>query len=276
LVIEPPDAADEERILATLSATVRWLRRQSDVYPDQIGVVGWYRGGGQALSLAANTPLQACVVCDGPLTDEPATLAGLRGTPFLGIFAGNETPQKLAAFQKSLTEAHLPHKILVYNGVRPNFMEPLKEQTYAHEAAEKAWVEIYEFLGKYVEDASQNSPGLPTAAKRVATIPDLMRAVNGTTGARGNLAKDLEQTPSTPQQWDRIRANAALLAETGTLLQAQSPRKGSHGDWRERAKAFTVSAEVITEAADRRDYSRARRGLEQLAACCAACHRSHR
>jgi len=35
-------------------------------------------------------------------------------------------------------------------------------------------------------------------------------------------------------------------------------------------------AESIVAAADRHDYAAARRGLQQLAAQCAACHNEHR
>jgi len=51
---------------------------------------------------------------------------------------------------------------------------------YSHQPAEDAWVEIYEFLGKHVEDASSERPrwAFESGSKPVATIADMMRAVN--------------------------------------------------------------------------------------------------
>jgi dienelactone hydrolase len=103
----------DELTLARLSAAVRWLRRRADILPNRMGVVGWSWGGEQALALAASTPFQACVICDGDVTDDPPIIAGLRGTAVLGVFAGNERiPQKgLPAFQKALSDSQIVYRI---------------------------------------------------------------------------------------------------------------------------------------------------------------------
>jgi dienelactone hydrolase len=274
----PSDPADEQT-LAELWAAVRWLRRRPDVLPERIGVVGWSRGGGQALALASATPLQACVVCDAPVPDGPVLLTGLRGTALLGLFAGAEpaTQKALPAFRKALAEVRIPYKIHVYDGAGAGFMGPPERKAYDREAADRAWVEVYEFLGKYVEDAPLDTgTAPPAAAPPVATIADVMRAVNEPTGVRGALIQALEQEPAGPRQWDRVRANAALVAEAGNLLQACTPRKGARDQWLEQAKAFTAAAETIVSAADRRDYRAAQRGLKELGERCAACHEQHR
>jgi carboxymethylenebutenolidase len=269
----------DEQTLAELSAAVRWLRRRPDVLPDRLGVVGWSRGGGQALALASAMRLEACITCDGPLAHEPALLAGLRGTPVLAIFGGKDeaTQKALPAFRRALTEAHIPHRIGIYDKVGPGFMGPPDSKTYAQAAADRAYVEIYEFLGKHVEGALQDAPSLPpVAGQAVATIADLMRAVNEPTGVRGVLIQALEREPATPKQWDRVRANAALIAEACGLLQGRTPPKGTRRDWAEQTRAFREAAERIVAAGDRRDYAGARRGLGELASRCAACHAHHR
>jgi dienelactone hydrolase len=273
----------DETTLAELSAAVRWLRRRPDVWPGRVGVVGWSRGGGQALALAAATPLQACVVCDGPLSDEPALLAGLRGTPVLGVFAGKgESARAVPAFAKALDRAGVPHRMVVFPGVGPGFMDPSDRRAYAEEQAERAHVEIYEFLGKYVEDAPQNTPlaapgaGPVQPARTFAAIADIMRAVNEPTGVRGTLMQALAARPANRQEWDRVRANAALVAEAGNLLRVRTPPRGSHAHWLGQVEAYTAAAASIVEAADRQDYDGARRGLRELSARCAACHRLHR
>jgi hypothetical protein len=156
-------------------------------------------------------------------------------------------------------------------------MGPPVEKTYANEAAGAAWFSIYEFLEKHVEDARPAAiASTQPAAGSVATIADIMRAVNAPAGLRGVLAKSLEQEPSSTKEWQRIRADAALVAESGVWLGAQSAPKGPAGSWKEQAHAYTAAAEAIVNAADQRDYPAARRSLAQLAGQCAACHLEHR
>ena len=118
--------------------------------PERVGVVGWGWGGGKALDLAANTPLQACVVCDGPVTDDPALVAGLRQTPVLGIFGGADANAVRArkAFLKVLDGAAVPNRVRVFEGAGTGFMGPPAGKAYIREAADRAFVEVYEFLGR--------------------------------------------------------------------------------------------------------------------------------
>ena len=122
----------EERALAKLSAAVRWLRRRPDVLPEAIGVAGWAQAGPRALALAGSMPVQACVICDGPISKDVALLAGLRGTPVLAIFAGKDGHiEAVPVFRKVLETARVPHKICVYEGVSSGFMEPRRTKAYA-------------------------------------------------------------------------------------------------------------------------------------------------
>ena len=73
-----------------------------------------------------------------------------------------------------------------------------------------------------------------------------------------------------------VRANAAIITEAGNLLRTRTPRKGSWNQWQEQVKAFTAAADRILEAEERQDYADASRGLQELAARCAACHKMHR
>jgi hypothetical protein len=154
-------------------------------------------------------------------------------------------------------------------------MGPPGTPAYVHDAAEQAWVDIYNFLEKHLEDARPAAPGAP-AFKSIATIADIMRSVNESAGLRGAVGKALEQEPKGPKQWQRIRANAALMAEAGQSLERLQPSSGPAGLWKEQAEAFTAGAEAIVHAADQRDYPAAQRALTQLAERCAACHAIYR
>jgi hypothetical protein len=256
------------------------LRRRPDVESERVGVVGWARGGEQALALAAATSVQACVVCDVPVPDDPAVLRGLRGTALLGLFGGKEPTlhKRLDKFRKALAEIDIPHKVQIYDSAGAGFMGPADGKAFDAAAADRAWVELYEFLGKYVEDAPLRTSAAPAvgAPSAVASIADIMYAVNDPTQVRGALMQALEQKPAGPRQWDHIRADAALIAEVGNLLQARTPRKGTREHWLAQVKAYTAAAETIVGAADGRDYPAAQRGLKELNARCAACHDQHR
>jgi carboxymethylenebutenolidase len=278
-------ALADEPTLAELSAAVRWLRRRPDVLPERLGAVGWSWGGVQAVALAATMRLQACVLCDSQVADDQALLAGLQGTPVLGIFAGagKDADRARSAFRKALGGARPSPQVHVYNGVEVGFMGPPGQISYARDSADKAWVEIYEFLGKHVEDAAgpalagqSGGPVVLPEARAVATVADLMRAVNEASGVRGTLLKALEREPHTSQQWDRVRANAALLAEAGSLLQKRSARKGDAVHWVEQARGYTADAEAVVAAADQHDYAAAARAVRRLAERCEGCHREHR
>jgi dienelactone hydrolase len=269
----------DEAVLARMSAAVRWLRRRPEVLPDRVGVLGLSEGASQALALASTTPLEACVVCDSVLTLEPALLAGLRRTPLLAIFAGQEesTPRALPAFRKVLADAQVRCKIITYQGASKGFMQVTGEIPAGH-PADAAWVEIYEFLGKHVEDASPDPA--PTirlhSARSVATIADLMRAVNGPTGVRGTLIQFLAAKPANEKQWRQARACAALMVEAGSLLKERTPPRGVYAHWNAHAHAFATVAEQVVTAIDQRNDETARRGLKSMEACCAACHQEHR
>jgi carboxymethylenebutenolidase len=270
----PPD----EYALAQMSAAVRWLRRRRDVLPQRIGVVGWSSGADHALLLAGSLPLQACVLCDPVLTIDQNLLSGLRGTPLLGILAARDdsTRRSLPAFRQALTAARILHRLHIIEGVQKGFMAPAST-TYSEHYAEKVWVEIYEFLGKYVEDGPDDvSVTRPSATKPVATIADLMRSVNDPCGVRGTLLDLLAKEPTNELQWSRARSSAALIAEVGRLLQAQAPPKGPTAHWREQTRVFMTTAESIVTAAGRHDYAAAKRGLQELATRCTACHERHR
>jgi hypothetical protein len=118
--------------------------------------------------------------------------------------------------------------------------------------------------------------GSEPLTKPIATIADLKRAVVAPTGVRGGLGKALEQEPKDERAWLRIRANAALIAEAGGILQSRKPEKGALDHWQKRTRAFTDAAGAVVTAADQKDYPATLRGMVRLAEQCAPCHDVHR
>jgi dienelactone hydrolase len=268
-VSTPPD----EVSLARLSAAIRWLRGRSEVLPNRIGVVAWGWSGAQALALAAAQPVQACITCDAPLPMDGRLITGLRGTALLTVCGARS--DELAMQRERSAGERIPGSWHVAAGQSPGFMGPLQSKAYNHDAAEDAWVAIYNFLEKHVEDA-RPAESAAKPLREIATIADIMRAVNEPAGVRGVLSKALEQPPASKREWQRIRANAALVAESGSWLQTRLPPKGPLAHWQKEGQAFTDAARALVDAADRRDYEAARKGLTLLASQCAACHTEHR
>jgi cytochrome c556 len=156
-------------------------------------------------------------------------------------------------------------------------MGPSVRKEYAEEHAEQAWFEIYEFLGKHVEDAGlAKDITIPGKDKSSVTIADIMQAVNQPTGVRGTLIQALKEKPADAKEWKRVRANAALIAEAGHWLEGMRPKKGSERHWREQARNYRQTATKIVAAADGHDYDAARLALNELGKQCAVCHKKHR
>jgi dienelactone hydrolase len=148
---------------------------------------------------------------------------------------------------------------------------------------EQAWVDIYEFLGKYVEDAPTAgkaerplAPEKPASGPEFVRIVDIMRVIMSDQGVRARLARSLTTAPSADAEWEQARSDAAMLAEAGNLLLAKSPPRGSVDAWRRRAEEFRSAAEVLLRAVEGRDFAAAQQSLRELPQACAACHADHR
>ena len=141
--------------------------------------------------------------------------------------------------------------------------------------SEQAWVDIYEFFGKHVEDVRvADMPARPDAP--FARIVDIMRAINSDQGVRGRLARSLAAPPADAAAWEQARSDAAMIAEAGNLLLARQPPKGSAAGWRQRAADFRAAAQTLLRAMERRDFSAAQQSLRELPQTCAACHAEYR
>jgi dienelactone hydrolase len=260
-----------------LVAGMQWLRARTDVLPNRLGVIGFGMSGRQALLFASSRSVQACVVCDALLPDEPELIRALRGTPVLAVYGADDVhgQREVPEFAKRLAAEAMPCKLHAAPKSKAGFLGPPESKTYNHDAAEDAWVAIYNFLEKHVEDA-RPAETVVHSAKSALTIADMMRSVNDPAGVRGALSKALEQKPLSERQWRQVRAHAALIAESASWLQTQTPPKGPAGHWQEQAQAFGAAATAIVDAADRRDYAGAQQRLAQLADKCAVCHNEHR
>src|ERR1041384_6712715 len=80
----------------------------------KVATIGWCMGGGESLKASLNDPkdVNATIIHYGMPVTDVSKLKTLRG-PLLGIWANKDgwiTPDKVAAFDKALTEAGVKHE----------------------------------------------------------------------------------------------------------------------------------------------------------------------
>lgn len=258
-----------------VDAAIAWLSEQPFVDAQRVGAVGWAGGAAWAIRLAHEGKLQAAVVSGGPVCSQPDELLQISATPLLVIGGRRSacTPSIVNDLQQRVVAAGLPHTLDFYSGPSGAFPGTPGGGT----ADDKAWVKIYEFLGKHLEDARDAKFESPRQAEnRFLRIADIMRVINSDNGVRGRLSTSLASPPSGGEQWDQRRSEAAVLAEAGNLLLALRPPKGTVAGWRERAIEFRSAAQTLLRAIERRDFSAAQEALRVLPKSCASCHADYR
>jgi len=278
-----------ERRLAQLCAAARWMRRRDDVFPDKVGVLGWGATSRWALELAAAQNLQAAVLTDVvlPLMIDAPLSVGLRNTAVLIVRGTSEaTPfegELVARLERALVVAHVEHRVREFKNAKTGFIDGRRRDAVNAKSADHAWFEIYEFLGKHVEDAELKTPlvtgrssDVAQSARPFVSIGDVMRAVNGPSGVRSGIAQSLEEIPQEEKDWKLLRARAAVMADSGTLLMGLKPPKGGARSWQRHAASYRDAAAALATAADRRNFADARQAFDRLNMACGRCHSDHR
>jgi len=288
------DAIRRERVLAQLGSAARWLRRREDVFPEKVGLLGWGKHARWALEAAAAHDLQAAVLIDVelPLALDAPLSFGLRRTAVL-IIRGTSAAtvlerEQLANLNRALTEARIEHRVFEFDHAKIGFLQAGFLQSGRRDAAETksvdhAWFEIYEYLGKHVEDAEQKptqvagrGPDAAQPALPFVSIADVMRAVNGPTGVRGAVAESLSEAPQNEKDWKLLRARSAVMADAGVLLMSLKPPRGTAATWQRHTASYRDAAATLVAAADRRNVAETRQAFDRFNTTCARCHADHR
>jgi len=280
------EARDREIALAPLSSAVRWLRSRSDVKPRQVGAIGWGSGGLATLELTAAQGLQACVVCDGdfPLDPSAELSGGLRNAAVLFIRSTADASlvdsEKFIRFHEAIAKPDVDHRVIEFDQARPGFMDRDQTGSYDFEIADRAWFEIYEYLGKHVEDAliqiTQVAPSTGKADPQPLEIADLMRAVFDTKGVRGQLLKSLASEPKNDKAWKLALSRSAVMAKSVRLLEQKKPEEGSAASWARHTASFQKNIEDLLAATHRHDLETSQAALVRIKKNCGKCHLDHR
>jgi dienelactone hydrolase len=286
VLIVPAAKADNvagriERTTATAGKAARWLKQRKDVFRERIGVLGWGFTAICALQVAAAESTQATVLVDfenARMIDDRLA-AGLDRTAVLFV-QGNVG--KGDRFRKLVASGHREHRVFKLAGAKAGFMDCRSGDSFDSKAADRAWFEIYEFVGKYVEDAdlrpsvAQHNSTVEKSSLHFTSIADAMRKANGTTGVRTVVARALNEGPRDERDWKLLREQSRLLVQCGDWLASQTPRKGNAATWRRQAATYRDAAQALAEAAKRSNRSDTEAALSRLNLSCARCHAEHR
>lgn len=144
---------DEDRALGDLAQAAAWLRGQSRVQRDRIGVIGFCMGGRLSQLLALRDPaLRAAVMFYGRPEADPARLASLRA-PLLAHFGGEDRgigSEQVDALRAGLAKAGKAVDVYVYPSAGHAFMNE-EGPSYHVEAARHAWARTLAFLQKQLK-----------------------------------------------------------------------------------------------------------------------------
>lgn len=139
---------DEKWGDAVEEAGLEWLKANDG--GAKVATIGWCMGGGESLKASLNDPkdVTATVMFYGFPIMDVARLKTLKG-PILGLWGNQDKaipPEKVAEFDKALTEAGVKHEFHAYDAGH-GFANP-SSGAYKTDAAKDAWEKTKAFLRK--------------------------------------------------------------------------------------------------------------------------------
>jgi carboxymethylenebutenolidase len=156
------DMRDDEA-LADLDETLAFLREQTYVSGDDIGIIGVCQSGRQPLLFAAlRHEVASIVVAYGgvgrnewaPSESHPASVADFIAKlecPVLGLFGEEDhvvAVEEVSRFRDELERARKSYRIRIYGGAPHGWLNDTMPGRYRPEQAEAAWAELLRFLGE--------------------------------------------------------------------------------------------------------------------------------
>jgi len=151
--IEGIRKVDEEVVTKDLTGGINYLKGQSYVRANKIGVVGFCWSGGQAtLILTRNRDLAAGVIYYGRNPNDLDDVKNITG-PVLANYG--EKDERITAKVPELVEAMKKHgksfDYKIYPGAQHAFNNDTNPQRYNAEAAKDAWNRTLEFFKKHLQ-----------------------------------------------------------------------------------------------------------------------------
>jgi carboxymethylenebutenolidase len=144
---------DDDMITNDLNGAVNYLKRQSFVYANRVGVIGFCWGGGKALLFTTRSKdLAAAVIYYG---NNPQNLEDVKNitAPVLGHYG--EADKRITSGVPKLNDAMEKYgksfEYKIYAGAPHSFNSDDNPRSYREEAAKEAWAKTLEFFKKHLQ-----------------------------------------------------------------------------------------------------------------------------
>jgi carboxymethylenebutenolidase len=157
------DHLSDPDIIADMNAAVDFLKGQSSVDSEKIGVTGFCMGGRIAWLMAAVNPIFKATVpfyggnifaTWGAATQTPFELTSNIKCPMLfhfGAIDANPSPEDQQKLDAELTRLGKPHTFYSYPGADHAFMNFANAERFHKEASEAAWPRTLEFFAAHLK-----------------------------------------------------------------------------------------------------------------------------
>lgn len=146
-------AVDPAVAVRRLQAAAAYLRETPTIKAGRLGSIGWCFGGAQSLALAQNDPALACaVIYYGGNPPQEAKAVEAVKAKVIAIYGTKDhsiPPERVAAFDKALTDAKVEHEVHRYDADHA-FANPSNPR-YQSEAAADAWAKVKAFLARHLK-----------------------------------------------------------------------------------------------------------------------------
>lgn len=108
--------------------------------------------------------------------------------------------------------------------------------------------------------------------KKVPPVKEIMKA--GHKGDDAHMAKVVLAVKD--GKWEDAQSHAKDLADNGTLLGKNTPKKGDPKSWEKLTTKYADNTKALYEATQKKDADASKAALENLGASCKECHSVHR
>jgi carboxymethylenebutenolidase len=144
---------DNETIFQDLTGAVNYLKGQSFVQTNKIGVVGFCWGGGKTLLFTTRSKdLAACVIYYGPI---PSTLDDVKNitAPILAHYGELDKPitSQVPRLEEAMKQHGKSYEYKIYADAPHAFNGDNRPDRYRPEAAKDAWSRTLDFFKKHLQ-----------------------------------------------------------------------------------------------------------------------------
>ncbi|TMC41638.1 MAG: dienelactone hydrolase family protein [Chloroflexi bacterium] len=145
-----------ETIAADVAAGIAYVRSAAGGAPESVFTVGFCFGGAQSWRQSAAQPDLAGSIGFYGIPSRVRDVIPQMQAPLLLLLAGNDqatTQEDFAEFDRELTQAGVPHQMVVYEGAPHSFFDRSFEQH--KDASADAWRQMLAFIKEHTRQTSR-------------------------------------------------------------------------------------------------------------------------